>query len=549
MKKLIKIGERIESNTEYYADKQRYDVYLKDTLCLQSDLYTACCDVACENDESDNYMNIVFYLKDKENIVLDFCGATLYLHGMMQPFLLDNCKNITIKNCVIEYDRSLVSEAEVIESTDAYLKVKMFKNFPYRIEDGNLILTSETWECNNLDKSPVYFQFFNKETREGVGERFALIGKNPQMPASWSWGHLTLKLVAKEEEGNIVFEGEKLPIFEKGLLVAIARSPRKYSGMMIVDCENVFLENDRLLNGLGMGLLPMYTKNLYVDGFKLYYDEKSPGILSNAADGFHAIACFGDIVLKNCIFEGTVDDALNIHSQFYQVVSCEGDKLTAVSSGAVAEKYKVFDVGDKIAIYKGATLSQSSEYVIQSIRQLGGKIFEMTVDSPLSEHQKGDTIENLSAQPKVLISNCRFGKSNKLLRFQSRGGILMENCETELQFWLNGDMSYWFESSPVTNIVIKNTKFTKKRAIIVSNPEFIPSDEAPYYHGNIVVEDCEFVSTTPIKASYAKSIKFIRNKSSVGEEMSLELKNCGECETDVCKIIRKTEKKDSLRVN
>ena len=63
MKKLIKIGERIESNTEYYADKKRYDVYLKDTLCLQSDLYTACCDVACENDESDNYMNIVFYLK------------------------------------------------------------------------------------------------------------------------------------------------------------------------------------------------------------------------------------------------------------------------------------------------------------------------------------------------------------------------------------------------------------------------------------------------------------------------------------------------------
>ena len=549
MRKFIQIGESIESNTEYYADKQRYDVYLKDTVRIKSNLYTSCRDVGISEGEQDSCMDIAFFMKDKENIVFDFGGATLYLHGIMQPFLLDNCKNITIKNCIIEYDRSFVSEAEVIESTDAYLKVKMFKNFPYRIEDGNLILTSETWENNTLDQAPLFFQLFNSKTREGAGIRLAIVGKNPQLDESLPWASSTLKLVAKEEGEYIVFEGKNLPYIETGLILTMAHSNRKYSGMMIIDCENVALENVRLLNGPGIGLLPMYTKNLYLDGFKLCYDERSPGIIANEADGIHAVACSGDFVLKNCILEGMIDDALNIHSNFYQVISCEEDKITALCAGAVSVEYKIFGEGDKIAIYQGSTLVKSDEYTIKSIRRLEGKTVEITVDRPLGNHQKGDAIENLSMQANILISNCRFGKTNTHLRFQSRGRILIENCATELPFWLTGDMSYWFESSPVENITIKNTKFTTPQALILSVPEFMPTEAEPYYHGNIVVENCEFVSTVPVSASYTRNIRFIGNKSLVGEAMSLELKNCGESEVEGCEVVRKVEEKKGLNVN
>ena len=93
MQKAIKIGEELESNCEYYATENRYDVYLDDTMYVMNDTYTACTD---KSKSGSNEMNIAFLLKGKENVVLDFCGATLYLHGKIQPFILDGCKNVTV---------------------------------------------------------------------------------------------------------------------------------------------------------------------------------------------------------------------------------------------------------------------------------------------------------------------------------------------------------------------------------------------------------------------------------------------------------------------
>lgn len=549
MRKFIKIGESFESNTEYYADKKRYDVYLNDVIIQDGLDYSSCRSAGHEESEYDENMRIAFFLKDKENIVLDFGGATLYLHGIIQPFLLDNCKNITIKNCVVEFDRSFVSEAEIIESTDTYLKVKMFKQFPYRIDDGNLIFTSETWENDNLDKAPNFFQFFNKETREGAGLHLAIIGKNAHLDESLPWAHRTLKLWAEADGEYILFRGSNLPKIETGLILAMAHSNRQYSGMMMINCENVYLQDFRLLNGPGMGLLPIYTKNLYIDGFKLCYDERSPGIISNEADGIHTIACSGDFVLKNSVIEGTVDDAFNAHGNFCQVESCVENKIIAVSKGAGNGFIKLFGEGDKIAVYQGSTLEKGAEYCINKVTCLGDKRFELTLNCEALQHQKGDTIENLSAQAKIVMSNCRFGKANSHLRFQTRGGVIIDNCETELPFWLTGDMSYWFESSPVDSMKVTNTKFKTERAVIASTPEFMPTEREPYYHGNIVVENCEFNTKMPIYAKYTKSIKFINNKTTVGEGMTLELVNCGDAETENCSVTRITEKKESLGVN
>ena len=40
-----------------------------------------------------------------KNITLDFGGATIVLHGKIQPFLLDGAENITIKNCNFQAEK------------------------------------------------------------------------------------------------------------------------------------------------------------------------------------------------------------------------------------------------------------------------------------------------------------------------------------------------------------------------------------------------------------------------------------------------------------
>ena len=155
---------------------------------------------------------------------------------------------------------------------------------------------------------------------------------------------------AREKSGFVFLDGENLPIIGNDTILVIAHADWKHSSFMTVDCENVHLKNYRILNGAGMGILPMYTKNIYIDGLKMYYDERSHGFISNEADAIHAIACSGDFVLQNSVIEGMVDDALNIHGNFYQVVSCGENKILARSAGSVCVDYKTFGVGDSIRI-------------------------------------------------------------------------------------------------------------------------------------------------------------------------------------------------------
>ena len=79
MKKEFKIGTRLESDTEYFATKREYHVYAKDTTEIRDDRYVA---LRAEDTEA---FNVFALIKGKKNIIVDFCGATLVMHGKIQP--------------------------------------------------------------------------------------------------------------------------------------------------------------------------------------------------------------------------------------------------------------------------------------------------------------------------------------------------------------------------------------------------------------------------------------------------------------------------------
>ena len=102
MNKKIIIGEKLQSNNYYLADSKLINVYggeLSRYGLPKKDAYGA----------GDGY-KVAFYLEKVQNVTLDFNGATLFLHGKIQPFIIDNCKNVTIKNVKVEYERPPFSE-------------------------------------------------------------------------------------------------------------------------------------------------------------------------------------------------------------------------------------------------------------------------------------------------------------------------------------------------------------------------------------------------------------------------------------------------------
>jgi len=115
MKKiLLKKGIKFESDTCYYFEGEKFEVKLNETTeFIANPRYIK---------ENLNYFpNVAFILKDLENVTLDFGGATLYMQGKVQPFVIENCKNITIKNVALQYDRSHFTEGEILEIDEEHI--------------------------------------------------------------------------------------------------------------------------------------------------------------------------------------------------------------------------------------------------------------------------------------------------------------------------------------------------------------------------------------------------------------------------------------------
>lgn len=536
------LGTEFESNTYYRGDKKEYHIYPCNTVKAEKRKYFS----VHKNSDIDS-MDVFAFIKDKKNITLDFCGADLIFHGRIQPFLIENSENITIKNCSVKYDRPFYTEFEIVEVGDGYIKVKSDKNSTYRVEDGKLIITSEFWENNNLDKTEMWFQAFDADTGEGKGLAIAMIGreifKNPDYP-------FELGQYIPSQCGELLrLDGPIHSSWTVGTILCLAHETREFSGVFMFDSNNCRIENYRLINGAGMGICPIHTSNIYINGLKLMYDSASSGIIANAADAIHAVGCGGDFEIIDSTIEGMIDDALNIHSNFYLFDSGEGNTVYMKNLTWMGIHSEIFGIGDKIGIYNGRTMERTGEYIIEEFEIIDDDTMKLILNKPVGAHKEGDLIENLSMQPDVTIRNSKFGKANSHIRMQSRGKIIIEDSEIGLPVWLTGDASCWFESSPICDITFRNVDFCTDKAKISITPEIFPTEKEPYYHKNIKVQNCRFVTDLPVEGGYADNIEFIGNVNVSGKKMKMILTNCGAVNAENCELIRKTEVKTELKIN
>lgn len=60
-------------------------------------------------------------------------------YGHLQPFTIDGCENITLKNLVIDWEKPLVSEGEIVGRSADFIDVRINQNlFPCRVRDYSM---------------------------------------------------------------------------------------------------------------------------------------------------------------------------------------------------------------------------------------------------------------------------------------------------------------------------------------------------------------------------------------------------------------------------
>ncbi len=521
-------GCAIESNTEYYFDKDLLEYHEGDTVFSDDPSYF------CQLPEHSKGHGVAVCVESKENVILDFGGATLLLHGLIQPFVIANSKNVTVRNVSVQYDRSFTTEMILKERGENYLRCTVKDGFPYEIEDGRFIPCSPYFRDEELDKAPIFLQEFDTETLKGISWPVVLLGSLDKEKAALPWGGTVPMMLAYEEGGDVVFKGENLPDYKPGSTLVASGGNREITSLTAFNSEDVRIENYRILNGLGMGILPVYCKNVTIDGLKMFYDEQSPGIVSNTADGLHAVALKGDLIIRNSVFNGMIDDALNIHSNYYAFEKKDGNEMYVTCSGPTLT-FKIFGEGDTISIKNGHSMYETARYQIRKVETVDAKTKKLTLDREVRNHAEGDLVENLDTNPNVTIENCSFGKANTHLRFQTRGKILVKDVYTELKLLFTGDTNYWFEASPVNNVTLENVRFETDHFGVTSIPEFKSCEKEKYYHKNIKIVSCSFKSPNAVYARFTDQIDLLDCANDAGAPFEAVLDHCGSFETN-CEV-------------
>ena len=422
-------------------------------------------------------------------------GAVFVFHGSGVGLTLMDTRRVTLKGIAFEWARPPFTEAEVVKVDDGGIVLKSDPmRFPLTADKGRLIAVGEGW------RNPIpIFEAFAGDTLDplmgigGMGRATALddgtvrleLGKNRHAPRSLRAGD-----------------------------IALLRSPYRPSpGISLCRAHGTLMEDCSWHGGDGMGLVAQRCENVTIRGSGKASDRTAGAFARRGsgcatalqADATHFSNCKGLVLVENCFFEATVDDAINVHSTCLRIESVpKPDTLVCRYMHHQSTGFEVFLPGERLRFIKAATLEPGAEAIVKDARILDHRTAVITLAEPVPQgYASGDAVENADWQPAVVFRN------NIARKICARAVLLTTPGKTVIEgnffdrvssqvIQLEGDASGWYESGAcrdvtIRNNVFRNCAFLRGEGIIQIRPNLKDiKSQKERYHRNIVVEHNRF---------------------------------------------------------
>lgn len=411
---------------------------------------------ASNNDEG--LKRIAFFLRGIENLEIDGNGAFFLFHGKMVPFVLENCKNLTLKNFSFDFERPFHSEGTVTAISPTGVDLQIGRQFPYEIRHGVLLFSageSSTSPGTTVDGGGPAYPVFNllaydQEKRETAFMARDLYGLPPAPPAS------------SVSPGIVRLHVADVPAKPGDRLVFGA--PRHYPGILISDSQEVRLENIAIHHCGGMGVIAQRSADLSLDRVKVTPPPGGQRIVSATADATHFVNCRGSIELRDCVFEQQMDDASNIHGLYAKVTRILApDRFEVRLVHPQQAGVDFIGRGATLEITDGPSLQPKGLAEVRRVIRLNKEYSIVETASP-AKVAPGDAISDADANTaEVRIRGCLFrGNRARGLLLGSRGRTIVEDCTFHTPgsaILFEGDATYWFEQAGVSEAIIRNNTF------------------------------------------------------------------------------------------
>ena len=507
----IKAECKGEVKAELLVDCGEYDFYPDSALVRE--YYVS-------NHDQDNPKRVALALEGMKNFTLKGKATgdgpalvDLMMNGRMLPVAMIECQDCKLENVGVDTRVPQITQVEVLEN-DAENGLITYRIAPYvnyRVDNGRLVVSGSNWEF-----VPSWGIAFEGDTKR-------IIYTTSDIGVGTSG--------VEEIEPYVIRAPWRDARLVPGSVIAMRSYQRPTPGIFVSLCNNTTLQNSCVYYAEGMGLLAQMSENLTLDGFRVAL-RGDGRYFTTQADATHFSGCKGKILSVNGLYEGMMDDAINVHGTYLRVVQRLDDN-TLVGRYMHGQAYGFYwgGAGDSVQFVRSDVMEITEGNRVVEIapydkEQLAGckefKIkFEKELPADIANGKYG--IENLEWTPEVYFAN------NLIRNNRARGALFSTPKKTLVEkntfdhtsgtaILLCGDCNGWFETGACRDVVIRGNHFINAltsmfqftNGIISIYPE-IPDlwSQTKYFHGGdgkgVVIENNTF-ETFDAPIVYAKSL-------------------------------------------
>lgn len=373
---------------------------------------------------------MMFVVSGIDNLTIDGQGSEFAMDGLTGVFAFSNCKNLTLRNFSIDWDRPFFSTGKVVAAEGNHFDVEVLPEYP--VKGGEPV--EAYMDYDPVTKLPM---------RGGVDQYYT--------------GEKTELL---REQVLRVYVKNQTPI-KPGVLVVLRHSVYGTAALHCDRCSDVKINDVTVHHVPGMGFTANVCTSVTLSRFHVVPSRGR--IMSATADATHFGGCKGTIRMDSCEFEGMGDDGVNIKSGLYLSLVSKIDERTIVAVHNL--KFRdAPDPGDSMEISHVDDLLPYATARVESAAELLDKTYKLQFDDALpSELKEGDVFGNSTRCAKVRISNCQVRKNRaRGMLIQTRDAVI-ENCKfidcTSSGIMVLTEVTHFFESIGTRDVTVRNCLF------------------------------------------------------------------------------------------
>jgi hypothetical protein len=469
------------------------------------------------NAESENPKAVAILLRNAKHVKVSGAGADVVLRGKMIEVCIDGSEDITISGLSFDYHRPTVSEYSVAAQGEGFVDLKIHPDTPCTIDDGKI-----TWRGEGWSHQDGLTQELDLATNEVWRRRDPLKG-----------------LRMEEIEPNLIRAHGKTDL-KPGRIYQVRDTNRDCAGVFVRRSKGITWKDVHFRFIHGMGLVHQFSENLTFDSVIIAPNPPSGRTTASWADAIHISGCRGKVLVKNCRFSGTHDDAINIHGTYLRVVERTPDGQIKVRfMHPQTFGFMAFNPGDEVEFIRTDSLATYGANRILEATMLNPQEIILKLEKPFpADFHEGDALENVTWNPEVEIRGCKLERiPTRGFLLTTRGKVLVEDNDflaTRMSaIYVENGAEGWFESGCVRDMTIRGNRFVRcaEPVINISPKNTIPNDAV---HENIRIEGNEFElrSSSSLKAKGTKGLSFknntIRSTRPLGDADTIKTDQCSD---------------------